>query len=593
MCGIAGWIDFDRDLTLEHRAVGAMTEALHHRGPDAGGLYLSRHAAFGHRRLVVIDRAGGSQPMADTHVVLSYNGAVYNFAALRNELASHGHEFGTRSDTEVVLKAYRQWGVDLAVRLDGMFALAIWDVARRELILVRDRLGLKPLYYYRYENGLVFGSEPKAVFANPLYTPSVDEADLPVLLNARLGLPGATPLHGLRRFCPATSFDSMNKVFLRPATGASKPTTMWTTTPRLSKGSTRSIGRLGRELSRCGCAHCKPALRGPRLQCARRPGTAYCSPPRVFGRLRESLHSDTGTTGAGRSICAARGATPRSGTYRSHVGWLARALESEGRARAARDLPSLGEYDASLYLLCVEVRKHATVALCGEGADEIFGGYPWFRQPEHVWSDSFPWINGQSLLSECLAPDVRGRVEPGRAERDLYSTLVAQTPCRRGDSRLEARMREVLYVSSLCNPLWFLLDRQDRMSMAVGLEVRVPYCDHRLVEYVWNVPWSMKNADGRGKTLLRDAVADLLPAEIRDRRKSLYPSMVPSDYAYVVVDRARRMLRDPASPLRPALDPVRVGMLAKSAPHSLPSVRLLDRFVRVDAWMRDYRIAVC
>src|ERR1700726_4015261 len=168
MCGIAGWVSYDRDLTAHQDIITAMTGTMARRGPDAGGVWIDRHAGLGHRRLAVIDLAGGVQPMqaeeaGRTIVSLTYSGEVYNFVELRDELTQLGHQFKTRSDTEVVLRGYLQWGDRVAERLNGMFAFAIWDVRTEELFLIRDRMGVKPLYYYPTADGVLFGSEPKAM----------------------------------------------------------------------------------------------------------------------------------------------------------------------------------------------------------------------------------------------------------------------------------------------------------------------------------------------------------------------------------------------------------------------------------------------
>jgi asparagine synthase (glutamine-hydrolysing) len=172
MCGIAGWIDYDRNLEAERSTVERMTETMSLRGPDAGGVWISGHAAIGHRRLSVIDHEGGKQPMEaiennETIACLTYSGEVYNFAELRDELRSYGHHFRSRSDTEVVLRGYIEWGDKVAERLVGIFAFAIWDVRKHCLYLVRDRLGVKPLFYQPTGAGVLFGSEPKAILAHP------------------------------------------------------------------------------------------------------------------------------------------------------------------------------------------------------------------------------------------------------------------------------------------------------------------------------------------------------------------------------------------------------------------------------------------
>src|ERR1700736_6335144 len=180
MCGIAGWVSYDRDLAAHQNVITRMTETMARRGPDAGGVWIDRHAGLGHRRLAVIDLAGGVQPMqaeeaGRTIVSLTYSGEVYNFVELRDELTQLGHQFKTRSDTEVVLRGYLQWGDRVAERLNGMFAFAIWDVRTEELFLIRDRMGVKPLYYYPTADGVLFGSEPKAILAHPSVRPRVNK----------------------------------------------------------------------------------------------------------------------------------------------------------------------------------------------------------------------------------------------------------------------------------------------------------------------------------------------------------------------------------------------------------------------------------
>lgn len=206
MCGITGWVAYDRDLTLERPVLDAMTATQVCRGPDAGGLHLERHAALGHRRLAVIDVEGGVQPMTVEHdgrtlAALTYSGEVYNHRELRAELEAAGHRFRTRSDTEVVLHAYLEWGEHLAERLNGMFAFAVWDARSEELLLVRDRMGVKPLHYHPTPDGVVFGSEPKALLAHPDVPAVVDLDGLRELL-ALARTPGLTPYRGIAEVRP-------------------------------------------------------------------------------------------------------------------------------------------------------------------------------------------------------------------------------------------------------------------------------------------------------------------------------------------------------------------------------------------------------
>jgi len=187
MCGICGWVSFGRDLSAEHAAVESMTETMACRGPDDRGTWLTEHAALGHRRLAIIDLPGGRQPMSvrtpNGPVVMVYSGEAYNFTELRKELIGRGHRFHTDSDTEVVLEAYLEWGDAFAERLNGMYAFAIWDSRENKLVMVRDRMGIKPFYYYETADGVLFGSEPKAILANPLASARINSDGLRELLD--------------------------------------------------------------------------------------------------------------------------------------------------------------------------------------------------------------------------------------------------------------------------------------------------------------------------------------------------------------------------------------------------------------------------
>jgi asparagine synthase (glutamine-hydrolysing) len=243
-----------------------------------------------------------------------------------------------------------------------------------------------------------------------------------------------------------------------------------------------------------------------------------------------------------------------------------------------------------MYRLFATVKQHSTVSLSAEAADEIFGGYPWFHDETLIWRDQFPWRVHLPRLADCLAPDIRTRVRPAEMEADRYATQRAQVPALPGESRREARMREVLYFS-LQRPLAHLLDRKDRMSMAVGLEVRVPFCDHRLVEYLWNVPWAMKTADGHGKSALRMAAQDLVPRAIMDRPKSGFPVTHDPAYQTSVLSAVSKILEDPSSPLYGLLDTERIRALMGGSGHAMSRIDVahhLSRLVEADTWMRTH-----
>jgi len=606
MCGIVGWLDFNRNLLYEADTLAAMTRTMRDRGPDEDGVWLSPHAAVGHRRLAVVDLDGGKQPMCAARaahaepVVLTYSGEVYNFKDLRAELVIRGHRFHTASDTEVVLRAYLEWGIGFVDRLNGIYAFAIWDAGRDELILVRDRLGVKPLYYHAYEGGLLFASEPKGILANPLFVPRVREAALPILFNPRLALPGETPVENLREVRPGH--------VLRVDRSGAYESPYWRLVSREhTDGEAGTVAHV-RELMEDIVARQLVAdvplctlLSGGLDSSAITALAGAHQRRRGAGPIR-SFSVDF--VGAERDFRATALRPERDAPYARHTAAHLGTAHTEvvldpaafgtvhDATLRARDLPSLGQFDESMYLLFAEIRRHSTVALSGEAADEVFGGYPWFFDSDVVHRDTFPWLGDAPRLADCLAPDVRARLRPAEVERDRYDTLLSRVPRLHGESGLEARMREVLWLS-LQGPLSYLLDRKDRMSMAVGLEVRVPFCDHRLVEYMWNVPWKMKVADGREKSVLRAAVADLLPPATLRRPKSGYPAAHAPAHGAAVLARARALADDPGSPLHGVLDAARVRQLTgrtRSTMVFADTAHLVLPLVEVDAWLREYRL---
>ncbi|MEU6220002.1 asparagine synthase (glutamine-hydrolyzing) [Streptomyces sp. NPDC047022] len=607
MCGFAGWLDFARDLRGQRAVLDAMTDSLRDRGPDDRGTWLSQHVGLGHRRLAVIDVAGGVQPMKAevgphrSPVVLVYAGEVYNFRELRAELAGRGHSFTTRSDTEVLLRAYLEWGAACVERLNGMFAFAVWDSVREELVLARDRLGVKPLYYAPQREGVLFASEPKGILANPGFTATLSAQALPILLNPRLALAGETPISGLFEVKPGH--------VVRIDRRGHHEYPYWRLVSREHtedlKSTVRSVRDLLEDIVERQLVADVPraamlsggldssAMAALASRALARTGNGPLVTYSVRFSGEESDFRPT-TLRPERDAPYAELAAKHLGT--DHVEVVLDPGEVAAAApftRRARDLPGLGQFDTSMYLMFAALRERSTVALSGEAADEVFGGYPWFHDPATVWRETFPWAGNAPRLADCLAPDLRQALRPAELEADRYATLRAWVPRLDGEDGIGARMREVLFLS-LQGPLAMLLDRKDRMSMAVGLEVRVPFCDHRLLEYVWNVPWSMKIADGREKSLLRMAVADLLPEEILLRPKSAYPAMHDPAHDAAVHSAVRTLLDDRTSPLAGLLDREKVNELMTGQGPTMThasTAHLLIPFLETDIWMREYGLA--
>ncbi len=609
MCGITGWVDFGRDLRSERATIEAMTATLVPRGPDASGVWCSAHAAIGHRRLAVIDLPGGEQPMrapgADD-VVLTFSGEIYNFAELRQELMSHGHSFRTRSDTEVLLHCYLQWGHDCVERLNGMFAFGLWDGRRQELLLARDRLGVKPLYYAVRPDGVLFGSEPKAVLAHPEFRAEIDAEGLAELFG-QFGT--KTPGHGIYR----------GLAELRPGTialvgrGGTRIAAYWALQAAPHTDGLAVTASKVRDLL-ADTVHRQTVADVP--LCSLLSGGLDSSVVSALaaGSLRRRDRAKLSTFSVDFEGSAdafqpdqlrpshdepyARAAAEYIGSRHNTVLLSAEDLvTAQWAPLAAHDLPTMGDMWTSMYLLSREIRQQSTVALSGEASDEVFGGYAWYHVPALLAAPTFPWAAGGSW-EPMLHPSVRSRIRLDEYAADRYSRALAEVPRLAGESPEDRRIREVLYLG-LTRWLPALLDRKDRLSMASGLEVRVPFCDHRLAEYVWNVPWALKEAGGIEKGLLRTAAADLLPADLANRRKSIYPGAADPAYEQAVDLQMRRLLTQPDAPLFTlisrerlaeayAADPRLPGTMAIRPSAKAPVAFLLD----INRWLEDSGVTI-
>jgi asparagine synthase (glutamine-hydrolysing) len=585
-----------------------MTGTMACRGPDAAGLWLDTHAAFGHRRLAVIDPDGGKQPMTVTHdgrtlLVTTYSGEVYNYRELRAELEQLGHTFRTHSDTEVVLHAYLQWGEAFAERLNGMYALALWDPRSRQLLLLRDRMGIKPLYYHPTPDGVLFGSEPKALLAHPSLRPTVDAEGLAELITFTK-TPGHAVYQGMHEVRPGH--------LVRVGRGGVTVKRYWALTAR------EHTDDLGTTV-----AHIRTLLDDivDRQLIADVPLCTLLSGGLDSSAITALAAGALAAQGRGPVRSFAVDFTGYTENFRpddlrgTPDGPYAHALAEHVRAEhqdivldtaalmdpghraavlAARDLPNgFGDGDTSLYLLFKAIREQSTVALSGEAADEVFGGYRWFHDPEAVHADTFPWIaaglsgrfaGGGGTREALLDRGLLGKLDlPGYTAR-RYREALAEVPRLDSDTGLQRRMREISYLH-LTRFVQILLDRKDRASMAVGLEVRVPFCDHRLVDYVFNTPWSMKVFDGREKSLLRAATRDVLPDTVADRVKSPYPSTQDPRYLEALHDELKELAADRAAPVRPLLDS---GALAQAtAGGATPGIRPgAELVLGMNAWLR-------
>lgn len=611
MCGIAGWVDLGRDLRQQRPVMQRMADTLACRGPDAEGFWLSGHAAFAHRRLAVIDLEGGRQPMvraaaSGADYALTYSGEVYNFVELREELTRLGQTFDTRSDTEVLLRAYMEWGVACIERLNGMFAFGIWDGARQELFLARDRLGIKPLFYAVRGSTLLFASEPKALLAHPDVASEVDDEGLAELLvMGPLRTPGCGVFRGVDELRPAYA--------LRFGQAGPRVWRYWQLESRIHADdldtTTARVRSLLEDIVRRQLVSDVPVctlLSG---------GLDSSAVTALAARTFEREKRGRVTTYSVELRDAQRYFVASDIQPSLDMPWVQKVVSEFGTDQhtvtldtpdliehfmvplRARDLPSAGEIDVSLYLLFREIKKTHTVAVSGESADEVFGGYPWFHSEQAIEAEGFPWGEVLGGCAEFLTPELAARLRPEEYAQARYRQALAETPVLPGEAPRDRRMREILYLNQT-RFLLMLLDRKDRMSMATGLEVRVPFCDHRLVEYAWNIPWPMKSWRGREKGILRRALEGVLPEDLLWRRKSAYPSMTNPQYTAALRQMLERILADPKAPLRAILDveKIRASIAAQPVDALSPGfqgpARTWGYLVQLDEWFRRYRVRI-
>jgi len=569
MCGIAGFCGFEQDYTDNEgfwmKVLVSMRKSIAHRGNDNVGEYLKAHIGFGHTRLSIRDLSGGAQPIVrqlnGNEYVIVYNGEIYNSDEIKADLINAGYTFETTADTEVILLAFMHYGIDFVDKLNGIFAFAIWDGARESLILYRDRFGVKPLFYTTKNSTIIFGSEIKALFFHPYAVPAVNT-------------------------------DSFREIFgIGPARSAGNG--VFKDVFEIKPGYYAVFGREGFAETRYW-----------ELQSHEHTDTYEETVEKVSFLVRDSITrqmvSDVAVcsflsggidssivTAVASNILQESGSVLNTFSFdfkQNDIYFKSNAFQPErdkpyvlemlnhfktnhsflecdeaelvtllSLAVDAKDLPGMADVDASLLYFCKQVAPFNKVVLTGECADEIFGGYPWFYKDELVMTNGFPWSRDLETRTILLRDDIIEELELEEYVAGQYNKSIKAVPVLDTETPFEQRRREISYL----NIKWFmqtLLDRMDRTSMYSGLEARVPFADHRIVEYLFNVPWDMKYRNGVEKSLLREACQDLLPDKIVHRKKSPYPKTYNPNYEFLLSAKLKEIVLNPNSPILAYVD---------------------------------------
>ncbi len=566
MCGFVGFANRKENVIQNRSILEKMNETLCKRGPDEDGYYINENICMGHKRLIVIDPKGGKQPMIEKssygEFVISYNGQIYNTKELRKTLEENGFTFNSYSDTEVLLKSYIYYGNDVVNHLNGIFAFAIWNNKKQELYLARDHFGVKPLFYTIKDNTLIFASEIKALFEYPGIAKELDNQGVCELFGigpshtpgttvfknifevkpANFGIFNSSGLH-LERYWKLTSKEhtdnfAMTCEKLKFLLNDSITRQLVSDVPLctfLSGGLDSSI------ITKFAADYCqKQGL--PPLDTY---SIDYVDNDKNFVKSDFQPNSDNYYINL---------MTKNLHTNHHNIvidtPELASSLED---AMIARDMPGMADIDSSLLLFCKNVKNEMTVSLTGECADEIFGGYPWFFREDSLQSNTFPWSIALSERQELLNPQISDKVKLKEYVDFRYNESLSEVEILDIDSKETAEKRKISYLTLN----WFmqtLLDRSDRMAMYNGFELRVPFCDYRLAEYVWNIPWEIKALNGREKGLLRYVSKDFLPSEIVDRKKSPYPKTHNPTYLSKVKSMLTTIMEDRNAPINDLLN---------------------------------------
>lgn len=602
MSAIAGIVG----LPYNPNTIQSMEETMSRRGPDGKGVFQSQQCLLLQSKLSHNNIKGIAQPITilsgGKHYTMVYNGAIYNLNEIKEELETLGHILLENSEPEIILHAYIQWKENCLHKINGVFGIAIWEQENKRLFLARDRLGVKPLFYAVHNEGFVFSTEIKTIFSTSYVSPQIDaQGAAQIILIGPGRIPGSGVFHGIKELEPGCFciFEN-NKVYInrywkmcdrehKENFEETAEHIRWLVTDSIERRIVLGVpfgtflsGGLDSSITSAVCAQkLRTSVETFSLDYKNNaenfvPGKFQ---PETDNRYIEIMQEHLQTV--------------------SH--WTVLSTEdlisSLEDATIARDLPGMGDVDFSLLAFCKDISKYVKIAMSGECADELFGGYPWYRDPAVRSVDGFPWAQNTQLRNSFLPDWVKRQYSAEEFIDCEYKKALGRCDILPDISAQEKRMREMVNL----NTYWFmqtLLDRNDRMSSYYGLEVRVPFCDYRIAEYMYSVPWEYKDHNGREKGLLRYAMRQFLPDTVLYRKKSPYPKTWDPSYRVIVQQRLEQLLRQKSAPVFEIVDKNAVLQLL-TAEYTWPWYGQLMQvpqtmayILQIDYWLRHYNIDI-
>ena len=609
MCGIVGWSNLKNNIRDYSDIMDEMIDTLKLRGPDSAGLKTYNHALMGHRRLIIVDPTGGMQPMTkiinNKEYTICYNGELYNTEEVRADLISKGYKFESYSDTEVLLTSYIEYGQKCADYLNGIFAFGIWDEYNQELFLCRDQLGIKPLFYSYIDGNLIFASEIKALLKHPYIDSIVDRDGLIELIS----LGPARTLNGAIfkdiKEIPPAHYLLFNKRGINLNEYWKLETMEHEDDIDTTKKKVREMlveiieNQLVSDVPVCTFLSGgldSSVISSVAFDKFKKDGLGVLNTFSIDYKdnekyFKKNLYEPNSDPEYVKRMVEFLGSNHHNIVLNNI--YLAHALDD---ATKAADLPGMADVDSSLYLFAKEVRKYATVALSGECADEVFGGYPWFTR-EYDSIEIFPWANSIEYRKNILKPSLKDLPIEEYVKQTCRDSInkIDKLPKESHDDRI---IRELTYLNIKYQMLT-LINRKDRMTMSNSLEGRVPYADKRLVQYAFNFPKDIKLLHGREKGLLREAVRGIVPDEIIDRKKSPYPKTHNPEYTREVSNMLKKILEDKSSPIHQIIDYDFVSNIVDTGGESfkepwygqlMTGPQVIAYLIQLNNWMKFYNV---
>ncbi len=604
MSGITGIVNLNRKIDYEIENITEMTKTIAHRGKGIHKIKNAGFAVLGCCSMEFVEDTNRqipiSQKIGDTEYTLCFDGLIYN----RDEVKSQLKLQSSMTDAELVLCAYIRWGIGCLQHLNGIFAFTIWDSKNRELFLARDRMGIKPLYYTLLGDVLIFASEIKAILKHPSVLATLDKDGICEIIG--LGpshTQGTGVLKGIYEIIPATcaTFNkngfNQNKYWQlnsKPYEGEFDDCLK--DVKNLTESAINSqIAPVGRDM----CYFLSGGLDSSII-------TALAAKQQGSIDTFSLCYKDND------AFFTPNEYQPASDDY--YINLMSETFSTNHRvitvdsdaiidllydSMKARDLPGMGDVDSSLYFLCREMGTKYSGALSGECADEVFGGYPWFHRKEDFEAKTFPWSKNQDFRQQILSPELNLNDYMLDFIDQKYKQSIDKCPICREDSPEEKRRREISYL----NLNWFMYTlgaRSERIGMNSGLEIRMPFCDYKLVEYMWNVPWRYKAYNDREKGLLRMCFEDLLPQEVLWRKKSPFPKTHNPEYEVMARNIAKEILDDKNSLIHQIVNADYINQLmSTNSDYAKPWFgqlmalpQLYAYIIQIDMWLREYNIQI-